>query len=93
MGTVKAPTPIQERLICCGFLKSHVCDQYTNAIEAAVNLRAAWGIRIDWHVMSDVLDAAARHATWVERKGTGPDRIARYYVHRPCNAPPLFAGH
>jgi len=65
--------------LCRTFIAYKMLGEVTDPIQAARSLFATWGIRVDWHDMSDALSYLSRHGT-VWQTGKFYDGIAEYRV-------------
>ena len=69
---------IKQRQLCRDFLRARRGQEF-EAIQAASAMYSEWGIKVDWHEMSDALESLVRDNE-AARCGTGPDRLTVYRI-------------
>lgn len=73
-----SPTELNTRVLCKDFIrmwKSSILD----GISASMRMQDHWGIRLDWHEFSNVLDEMNRRGE-VELVGHNRDGMTQYRV-------------
>ena len=69
----------QQRNMIMDCIIAHFAGQRIDAMDVSRTVRERYGIRIDWHIASDVLDRLERHGQ-ITRSGTTFDRMAAYTI-------------
>lgn len=63
------------------YILLHFAGLRTDAIEVSRAMSNGWGLSIDWHPISDILDSMTRE-NLASYDGTSYDRMTAYYIHK-----------
>ena len=72
-------TKRQVQKMCADFLRARSGSIY-EAIQAASAMLREWGVRVDWHEMSDALDAMESRGE-ASRSSYGADGLVEYVIN------------
>ena len=69
----------QERALCQDYITLWGRGKVTNGYEIAGEIKARYGVHVDWHTAGDALETRTCEGL-AEHAGTGPDRCQQYRV-------------
>ena len=70
---------MKTRVVCKDFIRHYCKGQVVDSIQASLQLEDVWGLKVDWHEMTNALEALTQ-SDEAERSGEGPDRHAYYLI-------------